>query len=169
MSLRESWVNELFSRLFVRYGAAFMRQWPDLDADAVKADWAQVLRGFEGRHIQHALDHLPDNPPNAMQFRALCLGAPEKPLPRLAGPKPQPAKREELMQRMKVALSTEGKGPAFTAARLREIAKTRPLSPAQKSALAECEQRDQPVQSDMGTFRPIPPELWPWNQKREAA
>ena len=168
MSLPESWVSELFSRLFVRYGAAFMRQWPDLDADAVKADWAQVLRGFEGRHIQHALDHLPDSPPNAMQFRALCLGAPEKQMPRLAGPKPQRERVADMLARMRAALSTEGKGPAFAARRLREIAKQRPLTQAQKAALAECERVESPPE-DMCNFKPIPPELWPWNRAQEAA
>lgn len=169
MSLPESWVSELFGRLSVRYGAAFLRQWPDAPAEAVKADWARVLRGFQGRHIQHALDHLPESPPNAMQFRSLCLMAPEpKPL-QIAGPKPQRAKVEDLVKRMKAALDTEGKGPAFAAQRLREIAKTRPLTQAQKAALAECESAHEPVSMDMGIFRPIPPELWPWNRTQEAA
>lgn len=78
-SLPASWVDELFARLSVRYGAAFMRQWPDTDPALVKADWAEVLGGFQNRSdaIRHGLGKLdPDRPPNALQFRALCNSGP---------------------------------------------------------------------------------------------
>ena len=79
MSLPAAWVESLFARLTVRYGAAFMRQYADLDAASVKADWGDVLGGFAGKPeaIRYALDHLPsDRPLNAMQFRAICNAAP---------------------------------------------------------------------------------------------
>ena len=73
------WADELFGRLSLRYGAAFLAQYRDLDLDAVKADWADVLDGFERfpEAIKHALTVLPaDRPPNALQFRDACRRAP---------------------------------------------------------------------------------------------
>lgn len=77
MPLPASWVDHLFGRLALRYGAAFMRQWPDADAIAIKADWADVLDGTRGESIGYALRYLPMQPPNALQFREICRRAPE--------------------------------------------------------------------------------------------
>ena len=49
MALPSSCVDHLFARLTVRYGAAFLRQWPDTDLAVVKADWADVLDGVRGQ------------------------------------------------------------------------------------------------------------------------
>ncbi len=77
MSLPEVWVDELFARLTVRYGAAFKRQYADIEPNVVKADWAQVLSGFTRQTIRYGLDHLPaDKAPNALQFRAICNSGP---------------------------------------------------------------------------------------------
>lgn len=76
MALPASWVDHLFGRLSLRYGAAFLRQWPDAPIDTLKADWADVLDGTLGDSISYALRYLPNIPPNAMQFRALCRAAP---------------------------------------------------------------------------------------------
>jgi hypothetical protein len=79
MSLPASWVDSLFTKLSLAYGAAFMRQWPDADPELIKADWANVLAGFKPfpDAIRFALDNLPpDRPPTALQFRALCRSAP---------------------------------------------------------------------------------------------
>lgn len=75
MSLPASWVEEIFTRLTLRYGAAFQRQYADLDLSAVKADWADCLACFtiHPRAIAYALDNLPDRAPNAGQFKALGL------------------------------------------------------------------------------------------------
>lgn len=88
--LPRSWVDELFGRLALRYGAAFEAQYRGLDRDAVKADWADVLDGFERfpEAIKHALSVLPvDRPPNALQFRDACRRAPRP--AQLALPPPQ--------------------------------------------------------------------------------
>ncbi len=81
MSMRRLWVETIFARLSTRYGAAFLRQYEGADPEAVKADWADVLGGFDGNAeaIRYALENLPaDKPPNAGQFRILCNGAPVK-------------------------------------------------------------------------------------------
>ena len=86
MALPASWVDHLFGRLSLRYGAAFLRQWPDAPIDTLKADWADVLDGTRGDSISYALRYLPNNPPNAMQFRALCRAAPLPDSPALPPP-----------------------------------------------------------------------------------
>ena len=76
--LPASWVESLFARLTIRYGAAFMRQYADLNIDAVKADWSDVLGGFatQPQALAAGLGRLPaDRPINAMQFRDLCREA----------------------------------------------------------------------------------------------
>lgn len=72
--LPSSWVDELFRRLSVRYGAAFARQYGDLDIADVKADWAHVLAGFDRcpSAINYGLENVGDLPPNATQFRAIA-------------------------------------------------------------------------------------------------
>jgi hypothetical protein len=82
MSLPAAWVDQLFARLATRYGAAFMRQWPDADPAVIKADWAEVLDGTSGHSIDYALRNLPsDWPPTALKFRDLTRQAPAKPVP----------------------------------------------------------------------------------------
>jgi Arc/MetJ-type ribon-helix-helix transcriptional regulator len=164
MRLPESWVEALFERLIVRYGAAFMRQYEQCEPALVKADWAQVLGGFQSRPdaIRYAIDNLPnERPPNALQFRALCNSVPEPPPPpQIEGPKPQPSRVAALLDRMRAATEAQRAGPDMVASRLREIAKTRRLTQAQMLALAECERVETPS-GDMGQFRPIDPAVLP--------
>lgn len=90
--LQDSWVDAIFARLAVRYGAAWLRMWEGIDIGAVKADWARELAGFNGEALKHALDNLPpERPPTVGQFKSLCINRPipaEKQLPR------PPAKEE---------------------------------------------------------------------------
>lgn len=91
MPLPQSWVDALFARLSVRYGAAFLHQYGDADPEAVKADWAEALGGIRGDAIAYALQYLPaDRPPTALQFRDACLRAPAPGAPRLAPPRTAP-------------------------------------------------------------------------------
>lgn len=74
MALHESLVEALFARLLTAYGTEFERRYAELDPAAVKASWAQTLDGIPREAIAKALDRLPaDRPPNAMQFRRLCI------------------------------------------------------------------------------------------------
>ena len=86
MPLKQSWVDHLFAKLSVRYGAAFLRQWPDADPALVKADWAEVLDGLSRESLAYALRYLPNAPPNAMQFRDLCRRASAPDVQRLPAP-----------------------------------------------------------------------------------
>lgn len=96
-------IDRLFSALVVRYGSPFTDRWRDLDLEIVKADWARELAGFAGNlgAIRHALDHLPERPPNVIDFRKLCNAAPTANAaptlgysPPLRGPTPE--EREQL-------------------------------------------------------------------------
>lgn len=102
MPLPDRWVDVLFDRLRVRYGVAFTRQYGDLDAAAVKADWADVLDGVSGDAIAYALQYLPSEPLTALQFRDLCRAAPAlAPAAALPPPKtPPPPEVRALADRM---------------------------------------------------------------------
>lgn len=99
------WVDRLFAKLTVRYGQAFMRQYADLDPALVKADWAEVLAGFESNTdpLRYAIENLPDSPPSAMQFRAIARRSPPPPVTALPSPstdKP-PQQIRELAHRLR--------------------------------------------------------------------
>jgi hypothetical protein len=113
MSLPASWVDALFAKLTVRYGLAFMRQWPDADPDLIKADWAEVLDGVSGDAIAYALAYLPVTPVTALQFREICRKRPEgSDLMRLPPPRngATPEFRRSIMARIR-----RGLGPRLQA------------------------------------------------------
>lgn len=88
------WVDDIFSRLQVRYGSAWIAMWKGVEISAVKADWANELGGYadypEG--IKHGLANLPaDWPPTVAQFVVLCQGRVEPALPALNPPPADPA------------------------------------------------------------------------------
>jgi hypothetical protein len=71
------WVDAIFARLTLAYGSRFRDQWDGQEPDHVKAYWRTELRGITSGGVAHALAHLdPSYPPNALQFRALCVRAP---------------------------------------------------------------------------------------------
>lgn len=102
--LPADWVDAIFARLQVRYGAAWTRQWEGVDINAVKTDWSSELAGYANRPeaIAHALNGLPvDRPPTAGQFLALCRTAPDHFPPALACPKPTPEQRKKVSSLLK--------------------------------------------------------------------
>ena len=110
MPLPASWVDALFTRLTVRYGAAFLGQYRDIAPEAVKADWAGVLSGFENHpdNIRYAMDNLPDTALNALQFRALARRSPAPQPLRL----PEPAADSVVVATARDALKVVTKGIA---------------------------------------------------------
>lgn len=90
MALSQRFVDRIFARLLVRYGAAWLRAYEGIEEKLVQADWAEQLAGFDDKPeaIKHALDSLPtDRPPTAGQFRALCNTAPLPVFKALPSPK----------------------------------------------------------------------------------
>jgi hypothetical protein len=103
MPLSQRWVDAIFARMLLRYGAQWLRMWDGVEIDAVKADWARELEGLEGngRIIQYALEHLPaDFPPNVSQFKLLCANRPEPERKQLPAPKADPARVRAAIERL---------------------------------------------------------------------
>ena len=82
-------IEAIFTKLAVRYGAAWLRQWDGVDMELVKADWADELAGFKENlePLRYALRHLPDRCPNVAQFRALANSCPLPEFKQLPAPK----------------------------------------------------------------------------------
>lgn len=172
MPLHASLVERLFEKLTVRYGTAFMRQYADLEPAAVKADWAEVLEGFDRAALSYALRYLPTQPPNANAFREICRRAPEPERARIAGPtvRADPARVRQL-----IATVTEAKRDGLTsaervAARLRQIeaANGGVLSEAQRHVLNACERHCAPLALMADQFEPVPQHVWPPGMQAEA-
>lgn len=94
MSIPSAWIDRIFEKLTLVYGAEFLNRWKGGPLDEVKADWAKELDGLENRHeaIKYALQHLPtDKAPTVLQFRELTRRAPDKQAPALPAPEVNPA------------------------------------------------------------------------------
>lgn len=173
MPFPSSWAEALIGKLSVRYGESFTRQYANLDPEAVKADWCEVLDGYE-KHpdaITYALKYLSaDRPPNAAQFRELCRKAPAKEEPRRlthSGAKPRAevmAKLAELGERLR----TKPQNPKAWIADLKaRIASGYVATDAQLRTLAQAEREVYESIGDGGGFTPIPRHLWPEAMQRE--
>lgn len=94
MSLQLQAVDRLFERLSATYGRQFINLYEGLDAQAIKALWGHELAGFSHRlqDIAWALENLPENAPNAIQFRNHCRRAPQPEPLRLPEPPADPAR-----------------------------------------------------------------------------
>lgn len=140
-SLPERWVQKIFTALRATYGASFDRQWeapqcpPSIDlaehltkhASEMMAVWGRGLRGFQQNPnaIAHALDNLPEFPPNLIQFAALCRSRPEPPLvaidPDEPKPKADPQRVAEVMGAIKRPAAPD---PKAWANRMRDAERT---------------------------------------------
>lgn len=138
MSLPDSWVDLLFERLTVRYGAAFVGQYKDVDPKLVKGDWSVALSGFSKDAIRYALEYLPaDKAPNAMQFRDLCKKAPHIMPPALPAPKAD----EQKVQAALAKITEKPKRPSMAEeciANIEAAANRRLLTAGQRHVLAAC-------------------------------
>lgn len=143
MSLPSAWVDRLFEKLSLVYGQRFLGLYAGLNLDAVKADWADELAGFQQspNAIRHGLENLPaDHPPTVLQFRDLCRKAPQF-LPKAL---PEPAPNPEIAKAVRQAFKPAGGyGDRAWADKLRERIKSGEIRPTkfQRDALAELEQQ----------------------------
>lgn len=169
MSLPASWVDHLFAKLSVRYGAAFLRQWPDADPVTVKADWAEVLSGFDGASIAYALRYLPVTPPNALQFRDICRRAPDT-TPALPAPelRPQPERVKAILADVLKAPQDQTPAERVASGLRARMAAGETLNAAQRAMLEACEKRGDVSGSTTGAMNLIPRECLP-PAMREAA
>jgi hypothetical protein len=125
-SLPEPWVRKIFATMRATYGAAFDRQWqcpagvePVEHAAEMVEHWGRELRGYQQspKAIAHALDNLPPNVPNLIEFKALCRQAPQYvENPRLPAPKPNMEVAAEALK----GVNVQADDPKAWAHRLRE-------------------------------------------------
>lgn len=153
MPLPDLWIDDMFRRLSVRYGQAFLRQYDGLNLGDVKRDWAEVLGGMSAERLRHAMHNLPESAPTALTFKRCCMEfrPPEPALPKLDGPAADPARKAETARTMKELrdrlsskhLDRDGMTPAaYCAAGLRRrMAEGMRLTGAQRAMLAACEEK----------------------------
>ena len=138
MQMRSDWIDALFDRLAVRYGALFTRQYDGIDLAAVKADWAGMLGGLSGAALRYGLANLAPLPPNAIQFRDICLRAPAEFKPMLEAPRADPA----VVAAVRAGITgptDRAESPAAVASRnIVRASETRPLTAGQRWVLDRC-------------------------------
>lgn len=99
MTLPVKAIDRLFERLGATYGAQWTRMWDTVPLNDVKSLWAHELGAFSSRleAIAWALENLPPEAPNAIEFKQLCRLAPLPPEKQLPAPKADPERmRQEL-------------------------------------------------------------------------
>ena len=103
MSLPLRWVEEIFNRLAVTYGSAFLDRYAGQDLTDIKTDWSARLAGLENAPsvIAYALQNLPARAPNVIEFTELCRRAPLPEVKHLPAPVADPALRERLLAAIK--------------------------------------------------------------------
>ena len=114
MSLPIAWVEKIFDKLTLNYGQDFLNRYKSIPLADVKTDWSHELGFVMGRPsaISFALSNLPERPPTAQQFRALCLSAPQTDVPEALtySPPANPERmREELAKLSKPVPKVDGR------------------------------------------------------------
>lgn len=112
MSMPIKAIDRLFDRLGLTYGSAWSRKWDGMPINEVKSLWAHEL-AYYANHLDAvawALENLPENCPNVVEFKNICRKAPEPEKPRLPEPKANPerlaAELSKLSEIKKKVLST---------------------------------------------------------------
>lgn len=170
MSLPQNWVDRIFTKMAVRYGSAWIRQWEGVDPELVKADWAEQLSYYQQQPsaLSYALDNLPvEKPPTVAQFRELCRRAPEPVRPQLPVNFAGKARIDAVMREM--AQQQRGTAPLQWAYDLQEQEKAgKTLTQGQRDAWREALAHG-PSESDvMGAFTPPERDALPPAMRGEA-
>jgi len=90
-------IDRLFERLSMSYGNAWDNSIGTAPLNEIKSFWMHELSGFMKSKesmmaISWALNHLPERPPNLVQFKNLCYQAPAFEKPQLPAPPADPAR-----------------------------------------------------------------------------
>lgn len=111
MSLPVLWVDKIFKKLTLNYGVEFLNRYKGQDMADIKTDWCDQLQGYEKspEAISFALENLPDKPPTAQIFKALCRQAPSREAPALPMPKVNPEIAARVIDGLKASNPTTGR------------------------------------------------------------
>lgn len=74
-ALPEAWIDRLFERFSLMYGADWSAKWAGIPLEKVKASWAEDLAFASGEQVRKALAHCRTNnkfPPSCPEFAGLC-------------------------------------------------------------------------------------------------
>ncbi|MGD9599961.1 MAG: hypothetical protein AB7P94_16675 [Steroidobacteraceae bacterium] len=101
-------VDQLLRRLVATYGRRFWLQYEGAEASDVRAIWSRELGGYTERQdaISWAFDNLPEQPPNAIEFRNLCRRAPAPTTPALPLPPADPVRAAALVEQVRQMFAT---------------------------------------------------------------
>lgn len=72
MALPSEWVDRLFLRLSVMYGAKWAAMWDGVPLADVKDGWATALARFSGETLGRALENCGQFPPTLPEFVEIC-------------------------------------------------------------------------------------------------
>ena len=163
MSLQDSWVDKIFSKLSITYGRDFLARWEGLDLADVKADWSEELAGLSAHpdRIRFALENLPAKPPTVLEFRMLAFTMPIVAMPALHAPDPVGLKR---VADSMAAGQSVSETPSEWMARLWDevLAGTASSARVRHYRIAESNgYYGNLLQADGGDFTPIPAESLP--------
>lgn len=119
MSMQNDWVERIFTRMLARYGSLWINAWAGVDAQAMIEDWGRVLDGLPAHMISYGLENLPDRPPIATQFRAICIQRPARHVLALVSPPADPERVAAAIGAM-MGAKPAGHDPKAWAYRLKE-------------------------------------------------
>lgn len=171
MSLPLKIIDEIHGRLLIRYGAKWFNLWAGIDAASVKLDWSAVLANVTPDGVQSALENLPtDAPPNAAQFKALCLRqAPPMYVHALPGPPPDPARVKQALGGLQLSSTNIPQRAVEWRQRLYHLRDTGRASRHHLDAIAQIESTGRAeTTSAIGDFSPIDINLWPPGMRADA-
>ncbi len=98
-----SWIEQLHTRLALRYADKWLRMWEGFDMEAVRCDWAHVLEGVTTAGLLYALDNLPAAwPPTAGEFLEIVRRqpSPNEAQPALSGSPADPKRVASLLAKL---------------------------------------------------------------------
>lgn len=115
-------VDRLFRRLVATYGRRFWAQWEGVEPADVKAVWARELGGYVDRDdvFTWAFENMPEQPPNAIEFRNLCRRAPAPVTPQIEAPRADPQKVAEAIADARAILEAKAEHRTAWADRILE-------------------------------------------------
>lgn len=105
-------IDALFDKMFLVYGSEWTKKWEGRPITETKGAWAAELSIFTVDQIKHALENLPERPPNLIQFKGMCNHAPRYFEAAQIGYRPtvNPEKRAALLAMLEKMGSERSKG-----------------------------------------------------------